>query len=250
MRNLLLLLLLMRLLVACQPAFSTSAETSSHLDSLLLVALKAPVEKRIPLLHSSLAESRAKQLDQHELKILEQLAKSYYRNQNKDSFAKINRDYLNKALAMRDTLQVAKAHFSLGVMYFNSTEYTSAYTHFNSARMLFSLRQDSLEVGRSLLNLAIVKSAVGDFYTSEATALEALNYFQSPQTKRYRQRVFNNLAVITIHMKKYKEALAWYRSMKPMIESPPNSMMLKNNVGFIYRETQAFLKPKPSSTVF
>ena len=25
-----------------------------------------------------------------------------------------------------------------------------------------------------------------------------------------------------------------------MIESPPNSMMLKNNVGFVYRETQAF----------
>ena len=81
------------------------------------------------------------------------------------------------------------------------------------------MRQDNLEVGKSLLNLAIV-DAVGDFYTSEATALEALNYFQSPQAIKYRQRVYNNLAVITIHMKKYKEGLAWYRRMKSMIESP------------------------------
>ena len=175
------MLLLLLLSVACQPASSTSAETSSPLDLLLLIALKAPVEKRIPLLYNSLAVSRAKQLDQLELETLEQLAKSYYRSHNKDSFTKINRDYFNKALAMRDTLQVANAHFSLGVMYFNSTEYTPAYTHFNSARMLFSLRQDSLEVGKSMLNLAIVESAVGDFYTSEATALEALHYFQSPR---------------------------------------------------------------------
>ena len=115
------------------------------------------------------------------MRILGQLAKAYYRDQNKDAFTAINRDYLAKAIELNDSSHVARAHFNLGTSYFNSTEYTPAYTHFNSARILFSMRQDSLEVGKSLLNLAIVESAVGDFYTSEATALEALNYFQSPK---------------------------------------------------------------------
>ena len=233
MRKLLLLLLLLRLSVACQPVFSTSAETSSHLDSLLLVALKAPVEKRIPLLYRSLAVSRAKQLDRLELKTLEQLAKSYHRSQDKDSLAKINRDYFNKALAMRDTLQVAKAHFSLGAMYFNSTEYTPAYTHFNSARMLFSMRQDSLEVGKSLLNLAIVESAVGDFYTSEATALEALNYFQSPQAIKYRQRVFNSLAINSSHLNEHIQALQWFQESQTITKHLKNKMIIKNNMGLV-----------------
>ena len=224
------------LFLACQP----SGINSSTSEVLLTQALERPLEERIPLLRHQLAVSRSQGANKLEMKILGQLAKAYYRDQNKDAFAAINRDYLAKAIELNDSSHVARAHFNLGTSYFNSTEYTPAYTHFNSARMLFSMRQDSFEVGKSLLNLAIVESAVGDFYTSEATALEALNYFQSPKTKRYRQRVFNNLAVITIHMKKYKEALAWYRRMKPMIESPPNSMMLKNNVGFVYRETQAF----------
>ena len=236
------LLLLVLLLMACSPRAERLPDQRPKILQLLEQARDSTPSAAVPVLREALQLSQAQAADSLTLVLLSRLSIAYYRSQTTDSIIPTYRRYLNKAVVLNDSTHVARAHFSLGTRYFNTTVYDQAYEHFNTARAIFSLQNDSLDVGKSILNLAIIESAVGDFYTSEATAYEALQYLKGPKGQKYHQRVYNNLANIAVHLKKHDEALEWYLKLRPLIKHVPHAMILRNNVGFVYRETKAYTK--------
>ena len=164
----------------------------------------------------------------------------YYRQQQFPLFYRVNMEYLTQAEKQYDTLHSAQAHQSLGTYYFKVEMYDSAYYHYNQARFLYRFTNDSLQIGRSLLNMAIVTANVGDYHDSEATAHEALDYFSAPSGAKYRIRAYNNLAVTSNRLGQYKEADFWMEKVSKSRSTPEHQIMYLNNRGVVARNRKDF----------
>ena len=169
-----------------------------------------------------------------------QLNKWCNRNKKYDLSIRTSHSILDYASEKKDSTHMAKAHFRLGEGYFNVEVYDSAYYHFNGARVLYGKFKDSLEIGVSLLNMAVVHNNVGDYHDGEATAREALTYLQTPKGKKYRIRVYNNLGISSNRLKQYKEALYWFDRVLKNTSQPRHKIVFLNNMGVVARNMKNY----------
>lgn len=88
----------------------------------------------------------------------------------------------------------------------------SAYAYFYKAKDLFSQKKDSIGVGKSLINLAIISTQKGDNLGGQETSLEATRYFNenNEQDYPYIKSNYNNLGISSYNLKQYHEALKFY----------------------------------------
>ncbi|MBV8327190.1 hypothetical protein [Chryseobacterium sp.] len=88
----------------------------------------------------------------------------------------------------------------------------SAYVYFYRAKDLFSQKKDSIGIGKSLINLAIISTQKGDNLGGQETSLEATKYFNenNEQDYAYIKSNYNNLGISSYNLKQYYEAIKFY----------------------------------------
>lgn len=218
----------------------TQQQWENTVQNLLQEAKDTLPLQKISILKQALSLSRIYPNDSLELKILNRLVKAHYQANQTDSLLHLNQTYLDKGLASKDSVHIARAHFNLGNVYFNKTVYAKAYEHFNTARALYAFQGDSLNVGKSILSLAIIETNTGDYFTSEATSFEALQYFNSPRAAQYRQSTYVNLGIAAVQLTEYPEAFRWFYKAYGTMQRAQDKMVLQNNLGYIRSETQEY----------
>jgi len=197
---------------------------------------------RISHLYSALELLEIQQNDSLWFIAMNRLSNLNYSKGNYLEFKKNSHSYTKKALELKDSLQIAKGNYKLGSFYFKTSKYDSAYYHFNTAKELFRLKKDSLQVGRNLLNMAIIQTSVSDYYGSENTSIDALRYLKVKGNKKYKVSIYNNLGIVSNRLGQYEEALHWYNKCLPLSLKNKEIIVLHNNIGIVQRNKKDYSK--------
>ncbi len=134
--------------------------------------------------------------------------------------------FYDKAFKFRDTLKV----------------YDSAFFYFDIAKNVFSEKKDSLGVGKSLLNMAIISTEKDDYLGGQELSLNAMSYFnEKDETQHvFIRSNFNNLGIASYRLGEYKNALKFYDLAIKFSKNSSDSLAYLGNKATVYRELKDY----------
>ncbi|MFH7005216.1 tetratricopeptide repeat-containing sensor histidine kinase [Flavobacterium bizetiae] len=159
-----------------------------------------------------------------------------------------------------------------GISNLENKNFNTAFYNFNKSKIAFETTKDSANIVFNLIKMASIQQVNGDYYGSKETLTEALhllkkkdiysasinNYFgiADKELSLYNDAIYyykealkdckdeiskqpslNNIAVVYIHQKKYKEALKVLESIleqKSLDQNPSRKARVLDNLGYAY----------------
>lgn len=127
----------------------------------------------------------------------------------------------------------------------------SAFYYFNLAKNSFLEKSDSVGVGKSLVNMAIIQHDNGDYYGSIETSLEANKFLKNVQdsiTKRTLASSYNNMGICSSYLYDFDNSVNFYNQAIKYTNVPENNYTYHNNLGNVlttlkkYNEAKVNLK--------
>jgi len=230
-RNLGYILILLLLCMGCQDrnsAMQDAITPSQHITTLLEKAEETKDSLRLGYLQEAQQLAQTYQWDSLWFLIGDKRTNSLYRYGNYAQFKSESTKFLKKALQINDSLNIALGQYKLGSYHLKTFVYDSAYYYFNEAQEGYKQLGDSLRVASNLLNMAIIQSRISDYYGSEQTSLEALNYISPKRGKRYLLSLYNNLGIVSRELRQHKDALYWYGQSKSLMTKIKDILILFN----------------------
>ena len=135
----------------------------------------------------------------------------------------------------------------LGIASHLQANYDSAIIWYNQALNLSIQYGDSLNTGKSYLNLATSYNSKGDFETAVKDALLSLQYFEALNDKNGQARVQNLLGVFNFNRKDYQTALSYFQKYQDLaIESQDSGEIVSsmNNLASCLHQLKEYVRER------
>lgn len=149
----------------------------------------------------------------------------------------------------KDSLSIAKAHYSIGQLYRFNFLGDSAYYHYSKAEKIFKKLNNDFESALTLYGIAVVQKNEKDFTGSEVTSIEALSLLnqlkQTNDVKRYKSYVYNNLGLLFGELAQFDESISYHKraiEIKEDYDSKDsyNINVSKNNLALSYKKSENY----------
>ena len=134
-----------------------------------------------------------------------------------------------------------KAFFKLGVYYNQKNLKDSAYFFYIKSKKEFFKLKDSIYLGKSLTNLAIIESDFGSYSISDSLAVESLKFFNNKEPNIIAS-IFNCLAINAKKRYLNTEAIAYYNAALKISTSKSSIIKYKNNIAIAHKEFKNYSK--------
>lgn len=126
-----------------------------------------------------------------------------------DSAHIVLKDLILGSQKRKDSVALGKAYFIKGFFYGKEQKIDSSYFYYEKSKEVFIYLNDSIQVARRLLNMAIIELEHGDYIQSDASAIEALKYLNH-KNNYYAGSVYNCLAISLREQGVLEESLEYY----------------------------------------
>ncbi|SIS84268.1 tetratricopeptide repeat-containing sensor histidine kinase [Chryseobacterium gambrini] len=122
------------------------------------------------------------------------------------------------------------------------------FYYFNLAKNSYLEIQDSLGVGKSLVNMAIIQHNQGDYYGSIETSLEANKFLKNVKDSIIRWTLaasYNNMGICSSYLYDFDNSIKFYNQALKYANVPENKYTYYNNLGDVlvslkkYKEAQS-----------
>ncbi len=116
----------------------------------------------------------------------------------------------------------------------SSNNYDSAFYYYNLAKNEYLKINDSLGVGNSLVNMAMIQTNKGDFYGGIESSFEANKFLRREDDSVFKVRLatnYNNIGLSYNFLKDYKKSIFFYGKALKYIEIKENKFICYNNIG-------------------
>jgi len=113
----------------------------------------------------------------------------------------------------------------------------SAFYYYTLAKDEYIKNNDSLRAGQSLINMAIIETAKGDFYGSIETSLEANKFLTNIKDSIVRRDLassFNNMGIASGYMYNYNDAIDFYKNAIQYATNDETKFTYYNNIGVAF----------------
>ncbi|PZU84236.1 MAG: ATP-binding protein [Chryseobacterium sp.] len=126
----------------------------------------------------------------------------------------------------------------------DKNELDSAFFYLNKAKDIFSKKNDSLGVAKSLVNMAFIQENIGDNFGSIETSLEATKFLKEKDTAQHTFIFcnYNTLGINSSSLKNYDDAYRFYKKAQPFTKDPIDRMMLANNLAILFHNQKEYGK--------
>lgn len=121
---------------------------------------------------------------------------------------------------------LSKLNYDKAYDYFEVSRYDSAFYYYNK---VISSHSDSLLIGKSLFNMAIIQSIKGDYFGSDESAVKSLKYFVGDNVV-FLPTVYNTIAINKNDLRNYEDAITWYKKAVALSYDDNDSLMFQNNL--------------------
>ncbi|MDV3752738.1 histidine kinase [Elizabethkingia anophelis] len=126
--------------------------------------------------------------------------------------------------------------------YLDQKEPVNAFQNFNKAKEIYLKNNDSLGVGKCLMNMGIILADQGDYFGAQETSLEAIKYFNEniEEHNKYIKSNYNNLGIATVKLKNYERAIQFYSHALRFTNDQINRNICKNNLANAFRKEKKY----------
>ncbi|MCV2483631.1 ATP-binding protein [Flavobacterium sp. SH_e] len=136
------------------------------------------------------------------------------------------------------TLEEAYKIRDKGIADFQSKNYNSAFYNFNKSKILSETIKDSSNIVYNLIQMASVQQINGDFYGSKETLTEALPYIKKKGI--YTVSINNFFGIADKELSLYNDAIYYYKEAIKDAENNVSKFSPLNNIAVIYIEQKKY----------
>jgi len=171
-----------------------------------------------------------------------ELAVLYYRLDEEIEFRKNSKKSILLFDKLNDSSGIASANSYLGNFHLRSNKNDSAYNYFYKAERIYKkLGNESLNVGKMLLNMGIIQKNERDYIGGEATTIEAIKYIPMVGEERTLSSAYNNLGIISNRLENYDKAIEYHQKSFQLRKKIGNQRL---EVGSLYNIAQVYVNKK------
>lgn len=127
-------------------------------------------------------------------------------------------------------------------LYLDQKNPVNAFQYFNKAKEIYLKNNDSLGVGKCLMNMGIILTDQGDYFGAQETSLEATKYFKENNEKDYSyiRANYNNLGIINRNLQNYIKAIDFYDLAISFSLNDLDKQVYLNNKANVFRENKEY----------
>ena len=118
--------------------------------------------------------------------------------------------------------------------------YDSAYYYYNQIRTQSNTKTEGDKIVYALLKMAAIQQTQGDYVGSEASATEALPFFQKNTETQYKVAIYNTLGINYQHLFDYANAIRYYQKASALADTPLQKAVIQNNIAVVYMEQKHY----------
>ena len=136
----------------------------------------------------------------------------------------------NKKNSSNSTENIADIYYKKA----KSIDQDSAFYYFNLAKISFLEISDSVGVGKSLVNMAILQHDKGDYYGGIETSLEANKFLKNTQdsiTRLVLASSYNNMGICSSYLYEFDNSVKFYKEALRYTNNAENKYTYYNNLG-------------------
>ncbi|PQJ77987.1 tetratricopeptide repeat-containing sensor histidine kinase [Polaribacter porphyrae] len=148
---------------------------------------------------------------------------------------------LNQNIVKKNYGYKGKVYYKLGGYFNKKSQSDSAFYYFNQSKISFLKDSDSIQVGRSLLNIAIIESNFGSYSISDSTAVEAIKFINGKRN-RTTSSAYNCLAINSKKRFLFDDAITYYKKAFIISDNENSKIKYKNNLAILYKDKQQYQK--------
>lgn len=234
------------LLFRCAPERTEEKELNSDKRSIQNLVESSrdksmAIEDRLRLIDSAYYISKKSALDSLHLVILSAKSVLHLRNEQPDNFFIHNQLLARHARTLENHYFLGKAQFNIGYYYEESLGQTdSAFHYYQNSKNSYLKLNDSIQVGRRFLGMAMIQKNQNDFFGAKETLTQALLYLERSEDDRFLASVYNELATNHMKLQNYSDALVNYRYAIEVAHSKEDQIIYTNNLSLVHAEIDDF----------
>jgi signal transduction histidine kinase len=212
-----------------------NAQRKEQVDSINKYVLlsqdsKIDLRKRLDYALNSLELSKELGVDTIRLRVQLKLATVYFHNEMYDKYIPLNRENLELATILKDSVAITKAASNLGSYYRYAQQNDSSFYFYSKALEFYGKNEVSERNANALLYSADVQQIEKIYTGAEDDAIKALSILDRLPTTEYRLdmywSLYNLLAIISDELQNHEKSIEYYN------KSIIYSKQMQN--GFIY----------------
>ena len=167
---------------------------------------------------------------------------NYYADKEDFNMALIySRQMFKSALKNKNEAQKADSYFKIAEFHRKLDVKDSAFYYYNKSKQLYFGVNDSIQIAKSLFQLAIIESDYGSYSESDSTAVQSLKYFNGKNIE-FIASLYNCMGINAKKQLLYEDAISYYQTAMKMTKSKSNKYVYNNNIAVIYKELKNYPK--------
>jgi len=180
--------------------------------------------------------SNSTSINQDSIQLKKFLSKAtfYLEKNDLDSLKLIITPFSKLADKTQNNFYLGKSNGILGYLKLLENQSDSAFFYLNQSKEYFAKSIDSINIAKSLTNMAILQVNQADYSGSEITAIEALKYLENHQNVDFIPSIYNALAISSRKQINYNEAVYWYNKALKEIKDSLSEKICLNNIAVSY----------------
>ena len=126
----------------------------------------------------------------------------------------------------------AKKIYDSSFIYLEQNNKQKAFSNLNKAKDIFQKKEDSFQVAKCLVNMAIIQEEESDNLGSIETSLAATKYLNTKDSSQFSfiTSNYNNLGVASNSLRNFKDAQKFYHQALQFSKDTLDHLMVKNNL--------------------
>jgi signal transduction histidine kinase len=136
-----------------------------------------------------------------------------------------------------------KKLLDLGIKYYHNEKFDSSYYYFNKAKSVAEIKKDTAKIIYSIVWMAEIQNGIGDYYSSEATAIEAFPFFENNNKFPYSKwSTYNLLGNNYVSKLDYDNALYYYNKAYKLNPDVISNAEILSNIAWVYMFKKSYKK--------
>lgn len=176
--------------------------------------------------------------DSTKQEFLFEISAAYQENEDSANFRHWNQETFKLAKHLKDSSNIAEAHWDLANFFRKSNLIDSSFFHLNKASVLFSKIGEHDQHISTLLSMAILQKNVKDYTGSEVTTAKAISLLKIHKDSRKEYIAANNLAIVFNQLEEYDRAVSYHKKAMHNATELEDDLLLattRNNLGVVYQ---------------
>ncbi|WP_299671103.1 hypothetical protein [uncultured Polaribacter sp.] len=167
---------------------------------------------------------------------------SFYSKRNNHNKALFySRKLLAKGLKDGNINQQAKSFSKIAEFQRKLNFKDSAFYYYNKSKHLYHQQKDSAQLGRILLNIAIIESDFGSYSASDSIAVESIKYLNGKRINTIAS-AYNCLAINSKKRFLYKDAISYYTKAINFSGKKSSKILYWSNLSVTYKDLKDYYK--------